>query len=1329
MATDPDKRDGESDVRSEGAAYGEPEEGPYSRGRAFLRERLTELVGEAEAPVDPATTLDVDPDEPAELPMPDAFWRDRIEQYRERQQSALDARREEYEPAAGEPPEAPTPPPANNWVSIGPTVVREGQARDNPPVSGRVPGVAVAPGGSRLYVGAANGGVWRSTDGGESWTSVMEGFDRNPTQRSADSLACGAIDLVAGGAPSTDRLYLGPGEPYPGYGTYTGIGPVVSTDGGANWGSESVSPGSDSLDGEGFYALKVDPADAERVVAATSRGIYRREPDGSGGFHWDQKTVGGTTGQPFSDVVVARGGGTTTFYAVRHGAAGAGPAAFESTDGATWSALGSGFPTSNVGRTALAVQPSNPDVAYALISDTSRRSYGNTRGIWRYDASDDQWRQVNNHPSVLGGQGWYDIAITVDPGTVDRIYTGGVNFFRSSVSTSGSGASRTYRCSNTNIGGDVHADVHELTFTPGSSYELWAGTDGGVFHSTSPTASPSSTDLFTARNTGLSTMTMNYLAQHPDQDAVLFCGTQDNGGQRYTGEEAWLHVASGDCGATVVNWDDPTEVLATYVRSSVRLSTSGGQRYDFPVDASVPTASAEDVLFYPPMVGTSPDPSTPSAADTVAFGSERPWISTDFGRTWQSVPNDAYPGDALNEVVTSLAFADPDKFYAGTWGGGVYRLSRSGGSWSRTRIDTTGGSNTLALSGPITDVAVDPADASGDSVYVSFGGYGDYRHVWHFDGSQWKARSGPSAGHSDSLLDVHHSALAVDSSDPSNVYAGADIGVWHSDDGGATWDVFSEGLPDAAVKDLLVHTDPRTPDLLRASTHGRGVWERRLDVGPQPGVELYVRDTQLDQGRYPTVNGLTDPTDPSRTVRHYRGPDIKTDAPDSSGSYQVTGDVDFREFVSEVTDESRNVPTKTGPAVTTKAYVQVHNRGVTSADGVRVMLLLANASAGLPPLPAGYESNVQSGTRISTADWETVGITTLDDVTDGYPKVAEFDLDSTMLPPPGSLKGNRHHCLLALVHHPDDRYTSTTTRTDPNSIQTRKAAHKNLTVVKYSGPAQHRTPAVVPVRIYNPSDEEELLSRVTVDLEGYPGRVRFFATPLEFDGDLQEVTEGLGPANDRDVFEEWAKEHLAFVRETQESVHAYNERWAQQRVENVQRALQSDIALTNEAQQPVSLDRIVTDPGDYHVLFLAFDPPDAEVGESFDVEVSHHDAEADEEESLIGGLSTRLQVVPESSEGIDVELWSHDWPFDHWVIRTRLTDETGDRLTPDDDVAVDLALDGGKPVRMAFHDSWGSWYHFLETTDPADVSVDVTATTCREPVEIASASMRGLSED
>jgi hypothetical protein len=226
---------------------------------------------------------------------------------------------------------------------------------------------------------------------------------------------------------------------------------------------------------------------------------------------------------------------------------------------------------------------------------------------------------------------------------------------------------------------------------------------------------------------------MNHLAQHPTEDAVLFCGTQDNGGVRYTGEEAWLYSSGGDGGYPVIHWADPAKILVTYTYGSVYRSEVGGERYSY-FDVSVPFEGGEYALLYAPLAGTPYNPGHPEEADRVAFGSVRPWISDNFGLSWYSIPTGTLEGDSLLGVIRSLAFASADRLYAGTIGGEVYRFDRVDGTWVRARLDSQGEEGGLPILGPVTDLAVDPADPDGGSIYIAFGGMGDYRHVWHFDG-------------------------------------------------------------------------------------------------------------------------------------------------------------------------------------------------------------------------------------------------------------------------------------------------------------------------------------------------------------------------------------------------------------------------------------------------------------------------------------------------------------------------------------------------------------------------------------------------------------------
>jgi hypothetical protein len=761
------------------------------------------------------------------------------------------------QPAAGTgpgapPPVPPRPPPANNWIPIGPSVVRRGQGATLPSTSGRANGIAVASGGTRVYLAAANGGVWRSDDTGVTWRSLMDAWDVNPVTLSSDSLACASLAIDPANA---DRIFVGTGDGNEA--SFFGVGPVVSLDGGNNWTTEPVAPGSPALAGSAMNAIVVDPGNGDRVVAGSFVGVYRREPNPAGGFHWARKT--GPAGW-ITSVVAARAGSTTTFYA----APAAGPV-FSSTDGDTWTPVGTG-------------------------------------------------------------------------------------------------------------------------------------------------------------------------------------------------------------------------------------------------------------------------------------------------------------------------------------------------------------------------IAIDPADATGNSIYICFGGNGDFRHVWHFDGSQWQARGGPAAGAATSLLDVQHNAVVCDPAHPATVFVGADIGVWRSTDGGVTWAPFSPGLPDAAVLDLDLHHPRR---LLRASTYGRSVWEFALDLPTQAGVQLYVRDTQLDQGRGPTVNGLADPTQPGVTVRHWRGPDIKIDTPDATGAYQfpVTAGatIDFEQFTNQLTDDFLNVATHATATIVSRVYVQVHNRGVTHADNVRVMLLLANASAALPNLPAGFAANVQSGTPITTPNWRTVGVATLNDVHVGFPRIAAFDLPSSLLPPPASLAGNDHHCVLALVHHASDAFTATQTVTDLLSQAERKAAHKNLKVVQFTGTLPAPPPVVVAVRLHNPSTRRRIVTTLDVRLNRYRGRVRIYVPSLTLETTFAEAIARGKAGRDVEDFTEWARQQIEGILRNQRSRTPFDAEWSKQRIEDVHAALQSGLMFTAGRKDPVQLRNIVMDPGGRATVFLVFDRPEgAETGTWVPFEIAQLEARSGR---VIGGSSGRVEFV------------------------------------------------------------------------------------------------------
>jgi hypothetical protein len=1012
---------------------------PLSRLRAFTDERR------AGAPRPSGLTGDVDPVA--------LNRREQLAEYRRR----LRAR------AAGL---APAPPPAPNWVPIGPLAVRRGQATTEPVVSGRIQDLAVSADGQRLYAASANGGVWRSADAGRTWEPTMDREDLDPAGvgQQADTLSCGALALVDGGLQLVDRLYLGTGEGHTALDDFRGTGMWVSFDGGTTWRQEDAQDGAATnvLLGQGVFAIAVDPGDSTQAVAATTAGLFRRVSAVPPTWVRDHAVPVGVAalGIMNSVVVADRGGGVVDYYAIPFG----GPPLTSSSAGAPrvhgpWATLGVNFPTNQVGRCTLAVSAGPVPVLYALVAfdfppappPPPSPPFGSLHGLYRLDLADPTltWQRVDNVPGLLFGsgpsfQGWYDQAAVVDPNDVNRIYLGGshsngpASLYRCEVTPSPAGV----RADCTNLGSRVHPDVHALTLRPGSDRELWVGCDGGVFTTTDARGGP---HLFEARNTGLGTMTLNSMAQHPTEDSFGFAGAQDNGGLRFTGSDIWDHQLPGDGGATVIHQND-SRLLNIYTRETLRRTTTDGSRYEadyvspnLPVvrPAAASNIQREQILFYPPVAygGTA-------APNLVAIGAERVYLSTTFGGGWTRLPNPpGIPSATGRTLVRSIVFASPTRVYAGYTNGDLFRWDQVGGVWQPAVVLRDASAPPRS---PITSVVVDPADPTGNSVYVTLGGFAaGTNRVWHVvnpppapPATAWNARSGPPPP-GGGLLDVQHNVLVADARNAGHLYVGADIGVWHSPDAGANWTVHSDGLPDAPVFDLnLVDlvADAQGPAVrvLRAATHGRGAWEIPLGGGPQPGVELVLRANELDRRRGRNARAGVDlPGNRKRRSTLDRSPDIRLDPPDHRGAHAIdpTLPVDLVQLEDRCDRDQVAVGIPTEPVVT-RVHVVVRNRGVTRAGGIQATLLVGRINPGaltispgdatdVPDLPATWAADVRAGTTIDTGTWKTVGVRTLDDVHAGRPAVATFELPSDILPPAVESAGRRF-ALLAVLHHVDD---------------------------------------------------------------------------------------------------------------------------------------------------------------------------------------------------------------------------------------------------------------------------------------------------------------------
>lgn len=711
------------------------------------------------------------------------------------------------------------------------------------------------------------------------------------------------------------------------------------------------------------------------------------------GYQWSNRQafvepspiINGQEQRRVSSVAVARNGDVTVWYAAYwypvtgNQVIGQGPVYFSLDRGQTWKSLGF-FPRQQ-GRITLATQPGNVSTIYALTELGT---------VYRMERSMDPvtraWNPILNTPNNL--QGSFVLSMAVAPDNPNRIYLGGTSIgtvigndpqefsailYRCEVSANGT----TVTMNPVYIGFSVHGDVQTLQFDPQGG--LWVGCDGGVFFAEKPVATSDEENihLFKALNTGLATLESNDIGQWPGEDAVFFTSNQDNGCTRYAGAQTWGLVFKSDSGRVIVNWRDPSKVILTVFNTFIELSATAGAPNTFvsspwitnTIDFYKNLNYSEPSAFYAPMVTTPVDLANPNRADRIAFGTTRPWLSNDFGMSWYPLATNApaivptqtvFPGATWGDsghIILSMCFTSYSSLYVGMQNGEIWRIQElPPGTWTPELLNgkIVAGGLALPVGWPVTGMA----RGAGDALYVTFGGApapgnpNGFRRVWKYDpagalgAGEWTSKSGDPAN-TTKLLNIQYNTIAVDGND---LYAGADIGVWHSGDGGDTWVPFAQGLPESPVMDLKIY--PATgncPQLLRTATYGRGIYEKVLvnNARYTQGVQLYVRANVLDRGLYDItpLDGHDNPlnlTGPQ--VNHRDGVGLKITQANAVGEFPHPSQIDFYQYDAEVTDDFRHI--HAGRQM--RMYLEINNRGVVPADDVQVMLLISRRVAAAP---------------------------------------------------------------------------------------------------------------------------------------------------------------------------------------------------------------------------------------------------------------------------------------------------------------------------------------------------------------------------------------------
>jgi len=692
-------------------------------------------------------------------------------------------------------------------------------------------------------VGTAQGGLYRTTDGGTNWTAILD---------QGASLAIGAV-AISPSNPTT--VFVGTGE---------------------------ANSSLDSFFGVGVY--RIDNADTNPAVA--------------GPFSTDGVGNNLLSGLAISQLVVSATDPNTIWVSTKFGSSGVGggfpafipnPGVFRSTNAASASVTFTSISVSPIAQftwegSDLAFEPGNPANLVCAVQGTDGT---NTRGgIYRSTNANtanptflkemnlpDQTNaklaidKVGSTVTVLaatqedlgstacptggllrrstdGGQTWsaplasssgfckvqcwYNIGVAIAPDNANVLYIGGTSGGCGSTiekSTDGGGTFTTGS-------GQVHTDTHAIAVAPSNSAFVYTGNDGGIYRSTDTGASWTSLN-----QNGFIATQFQSLALHPTDREFMIGGTQDNGTERRAANGTWVESRGGDGGFTLIdqNAADTTNVTMyhtffnrTNTLIGFEVSTDAGNSWpNFFGCGGISNGigCSDNTLFYAPMA------LGPGNPNTVYFGTDRLYRSTDKGVTMNVVSQAPISANVISSI--GISPQNDNVRIVGLNSGKVFR--------------TTTGSTTLNdVTGPIPGryvarAVIDPNNAN--IAYVTLDGYGlaTGQHVWKTANLSAATPTWTAAG--TGIPDVPVNAFVVDSSNSNNLYAGSDIGVFRSTDAGGSWSVLGTGLPRVAVFDMAIENGNR---VLRVATHGKGIWEISIAATQAPNYIGFVDHAGCD---------------------------------------------------------------------------------------------------------------------------------------------------------------------------------------------------------------------------------------------------------------------------------------------------------------------------------------------------------------------------------------------------------------------------------------------------------------------------------------------------
>lgn len=696
------------------------------------------------------------------------------------------------------------------WTNIGPKAV-DMTSSFIPhwgSVSGRIKGIAVHPTNPDIiYIGASAGGIWKTIDGGASWTDMS-----------------GDLNLLTFGAIAIDpsnpnTVYAGTGESMAGFNTVTfeGDGLYKSTDGGVSWTNITNGFGNTTH----FADIEVSPHDSNILLAALGSGNWNLGSLSNEGI-WRSTDAGVTWTQVNTvsdayDVAFDPTSLSTKAYATCGNQNSSGGFFVSNNSGATWTQSNTGLPSpSTLRRIQFSISNSSPSIIYSIV-------YPGAASFDVYKSTDygSTWTQLTPL-SANADQGWYDLAIAVNPSDPNEVFFGNAELAKTSDGS-------TISLQTIVPGGGywdcpTHVDIHRIVYAPSDQNTIYIGCDGGIYKSTDGGAN------WTHINNDITTLQLYRIASDNNDVNKIYGGAQDNGNFSTADKGAtdWIFETSGDGMECFVDWNNSNTIFVSTQYGSLKRSTDGGVNWVTEVGSNSSTTA-----------WLAPYWQHPSNSNYIYSGYDQRIIrSTDNGDSWfyisSTLTSNRITSVAQSKVNTNKMMAIASYFSTSP---DMFISSNEGLNW--TNLTSITGSN-------INNVVADPLDE--DTYYICRASYSTGQVMKTTDfGTTWSDISG-------NLPKVSHNDLFIDPANTNHLYVANDFGVYWSNDGGVEWNKLSNGMPFVPVLDFDFYENGSTR-LLRAASHGRGVFELQIDT---PLEKIYVDLKVFLEGPYNSPNMNTD---------------------------------------------------------------------------------------------------------------------------------------------------------------------------------------------------------------------------------------------------------------------------------------------------------------------------------------------------------------------------------------------------------------------------------------------------------------------------------------